>query len=122
MTATTHQLSLVLMEVTTPESAKRPGRTNPLFDPDNMFAVSMIQSSGIGLFLTVPMCFAGWAAYRRRFYLPCMVISYYTLLMFPLGTLFGLYPILVLNQPLAKRLFDEEAERRRTERKKQVNA
>ena len=53
---------------------------------------------------------AGWFLARCRHYLYCLVLGCSTLLLQPLGTILGVFTIVLLIRPNVKRLFETEGE------------
>lgn len=60
----------------------------------------------IGWTWAVALMIAGWQLGKCRHYLYCMVMGCSTLLHIPLGTVLGVFTIIVLARPNVKRLFE----------------
>lgn len=70
------------------------------------FIVVSIAVMVIGWTWAVALMIAGWHMGKCRHYLYCMVMGCSALLYVPLGTVLGVFTIIVLVRPNAKRLFE----------------
>ncbi|SRR5579875_664277 len=71
--------------------------------------IFIVLSSGVmllGWTWAVALMFAGWYLGRCRHYLYCLVLGCSTLLFQPLGTILGVFTIILLIRPNVKRLFE----------------
>ncbi len=71
--------------------------------------IFIVLSCGVmllGWTWAVALMFAGWYLGRCRHYLYCLVLGCSTLLFQPLGTILGVFTIILLIRPNVKRLFE----------------
>jgi len=87
-------------------AAPPPSRGEP---PPALGWIFIVLSSGVmllGWTWAVALMFAGWFLGRCRHYLYCLVLGCSTLLFQPLGTILGVFTIIILIRPNVKRLFE----------------
>ena len=75
--------------------------------------IFIVLSCGVmvlGWTWAVALMFAGWFLGRCRHYLYCLVLGCSTLLFQPLGTVLGVFTIILLVRPNVKRLFETDGQ------------
>jgi hypothetical protein len=99
-------LFIGIMFVAAPPSVSGGGPPPP---PPALGWAFIIISCGVmllGWAWAVALMFAGWFLGRCRHYLYCLVLGCSTLLFQPLGTILGVFTIIILIRPNVKRLFE----------------